>query len=200
MMTFNVMRQVAAWSPDAKRSGEPNGDVYVEARADLEGLSSADLVELHNTYVQTHPDSGLRTVNRFADRAIAVNRVWGLVVREMAIGGGEEAVAKPKTTKKPRVRAARKKTAVMPGEKPIKDKEVRRASKVYPVKPGSMQEHALALISRKGGIAVDDFVAEMNRKKKAVYSRSNAWSALVFILHKNKGYGIRCKDGVLSVL
>lgn len=187
--------------------------VFDNTEEPLRALTGPQLVEVHNIIVRSRPELAAREVNRFADTKAAVRRTWGLLARLRGIDDGTEPVEAPAKKKAPKKQAVapkkekapalkKEKTQVKPKvkraegeERALADKEVPRAAKIYPIRPGSMQEHAFNLISRSGGIDVDDFVREMNAKKRAKYTRGNAWSALVYILHVNKGYGVRRRAG-----
>lgn len=219
MFTVDTKNNTVSHDPKSKRAAqEPAANMYfIETKEDIDALPNIEIVEIYNSLVKAMPEMKWREVARFGDHASAVRRLWGLFVSlkalalEMDKSGASvstdisEAVPIPPPSdqdREPKMRKVRKAKTVNGERVPkLRDKEVPKAAKVYPIRPGTMQAFAYDLVSRpksddnpKGGISVDDFVAEMNKQKRAKYTRGNAWSALVFILHANKGYGIRLKD------
>ena len=199
---FTVNTKTAEVTYDAKAKVVPLGSVpntyYVDVKEDVRKLTTPELIEVYNTLAK-NADLGVREVSRFATRPVGEERTWGLFVRLKAMNGEkEEPTPEPKKTSAKK----EKKPKGQPRTKgQLKDKELPRAAKVYPLREKSLQEKALGLISRTksednplGGIAVDDFVKEMNEGPgKPKWNRGNAWGSIRYILHDGHGYGIRCR-------
>lgn len=185
----------------------PLSSVLVEKEEDLSALSGPQLVAAFNMV------PGVKPVARFADSKAGRRRLWA-VLRDFPAdqSWGPKAAEPPVTkqssgeTKEDESVAAKKKNGKpkkvakkrAPSDKPrtLKNKSVPKASKVYPLKPGSVQEKLHRLLSRKNGVSVDELVKEMNEGPgKAKWKRGNAWSSIVYTLHTSHGYGAKIEDG-----
>lgn len=208
MFIIDTRRLTVVFDPKGKKPAEPAiCTYYVDTEKDITPMASTEQVEVFNTIARGIPDLGLREVNRFASREKAQVRLWGalLRLRELQLEKEREAktieakrVEPPK--KAPATEAKSPAPAATPGVRPIRDKEKPIASKVYPIRPGTMQEIAFKLLDTPDGMDVDEFIAKMNSYKREKWTRSNAWSSLVYIFHTLKGYGLRCRDGRFYVL
>lgn len=194
-----------------KPEDSPVGVYYIAEKDDVKALTGPEVVSVFNAVVRAMPEMKWREVNRFSTREVGDNRLWGMFVclkANIDAGTVEEVPPKPEPAKK----EAKAKTAKAPKKKRepkadgartsrISDKELKPASKIYPVREGSMQEKCLNLISQRGGISVDDFVVEMNKGPgKPKWERGNVWSSLRYILHAKHGYGISVKDEQLRLI
>lgn len=173
----------------------------IRKEADLEQVPTPRLVATYNHFAEADADLGYNVVSRFSSRPVAISRVMGMITHIEALAEEAEGV---KHSEGPSPDVARTTTRVQsttePKQRTLKNKRLDALDPVYDPKAGSVQEAALTLLQRTGGIDIDEFITEMNKVStgRVAWSRGNTWASLVTILHTNKGWGLEYKDGVLS--
>lgn len=169
-------------------------------------LSGPELVELYNL---VSSNLGRGRVKRFATPAAGVKRTWKLLEEYDNEGPAEEAPA-PKADKPKQVELSETEKASIKTE--AKDRKAagegskverwrtpksRPASKVcYKPRAGSKQAKAYELLTRKGGIKVEDFCSEMSKLDTAGKNTTEwkepgtIWGGLNYLFVSQKGYGL----------
>lgn len=179
--------------------------LLIRESSDLLILSGPQLIAFFNVL----KGPSVPEVKKFADKATAVKRTWAAIQaraeaweaaqRELAERQPQpEPQPEPEGQSSAKPEAAPAKEPKAPRSTKLKDKSIGPAPKTHPFRAGSVGEAILALVSREGGIHVDDFIREMNAVS-VNWTRSNAWGSARYFLFDKKGYGLQMVNEVLSL-
>lgn len=204
MFSINVKADKVTFDAKAKKSvQEPVANVFrIESFDDVKALTTPELIEVFNGIARAEPELKINETARFSSREIGEKRVWGILVglkNEALRDEPEEEetpkkrkVKKAKEPRAPKAPKEKKARAKKDGPKTFVNVIIKKQAKVHPLREGSAQALALSLVSRKGGISVDDWIEEMNKvRKRGKWRYGNAWSGLVYLLSTVHGYGLR---------
>ncbi len=160
----------------------------------LTGLNGSQLLELHNLVVSNLGATG--RVNRFSDTKAALRRTWGILEKyeaefTNAVGEAPGGAAPQEAPKQEPKQAA---PATTTGERWRTPKSRPASRRCYAPRPGSKQAVAYGLLTRKGGIGVEEFCREMNKAipdNKVPWEPANTWGSLNYLFVTQKGYGLK---------
>ena len=156
-----------------------NVDGKSYTKESLSALPTSQLADLYNRVCELLEDG--RTVNRFADKAVAVRRTWGQLISLKALNDTNKEEAK-KATPKPK------------GERPKRQPKPRGMRFVFPlgdeikpVREGTNRAKLVELLSRPEGASFEECQKATGWSKKDCYEG-------IRLLHYYVGYGLRQDD------
>jgi len=193
----DTKKNQVSYDPKGKKSPEAApGVFYLGSKEDVAALSGSDLLDVFNATATGTPDLKVSPTARFSTRETGERRTWGLFVQIKALAAGdedpEEGVAVTKSVKKAEPKPKKPKAAKAAKETSTKVLVAKGSGKPHELRAGTTQARMLELISPKGGIAVEDWIAEMNKHRtRGKWHRDNAWSGLRYNLVTLHRYTVR---------